>query len=680
MAIDDRIPQLKAYLPEYLARLGVELNSYKQGVCPLCGSGTGAKKTGAFSVRADGQGWTCFSCGERGDVFDLAEKVEGLDKAGAIEHLAAIFLDGADVPNRSEVHPVKAAKEPDQPAYFDTGRAVSALWSEAGVDVLGYLRERGLSDAVLKAQKVGAWYVGGGKMCAAFPYLDESGQPTGPVFWRATEGAERGYLKGRGYSQTARPYNVDTIGRALQERRRVFVVEAQIDALTLETLGFHAVATSSTSGLNHFLRYMKEPFPCPDLVLMLDNDEAGRKAQAELSEGLTALGFPHVSFYWGDAELSEGYDLRPYKDPNEAAKHDREGLILALRRAEEGAKESEQGNTQEGEKMSAERQQDAQKETFFSLSIGEELDDILTELEREPEPQPTGFKGFDRLLKGGLPSYGLFVIGAAPATGKTALALTIAQNVAASGGHSLFISCEMAKRELITRILCGLSGQDQNAIEGKIKAGKRAELEGLEHFRRDIAPRLFVEEMEEPTIETIAEKAKAFAQTYRGKNPVVFVDYLQLIRARDPIPGSREENRNRDTLTRLSYVSRQLKMMSKHCPVIVISSVNRAAYYAAPSMEALKESGDIEFSCDWAGILTYAGYTENQTENQRHKKEQDEKKVKALKLHTVKGRRWPVGAEAFFSFTGACYRFEESHSERTEEEQAAVPWSPKGRK
>lgn len=640
MTNDDRIPQLKACLPEYLARLGVELNRYRQGVCPLCGSGTGAKKTGAFSVRADGQGWTCFSCGERGDVFDLAEKVEGMDKAGAIEHLAAIFLDGADVPNRSEVHPVKAAKEPDQPAYFDTGRAVSALWSEAGADVLGYLRERGLSDAVLKAQKVGAWYVGGGKMCAAFPYLDESGQPTGPVFWRATEGAERGYLKGRGYSQTARPYNVDTIGRALQERRRVFVVEAQIDALTLETLGFHAVATSSTSGLNHFLRYMKEPFPCPDLVLMLDNDEAGRKAQAELSEGLTALGFPHVSFYWGDAELSEGYDLRPYKDPNEAAKHDREGLILALRRAEEGAKESERGNTQEGEKMSVEKAQSVEK--WEAQSVASILEGTLEEFRTRPRPIGTGIAEIDRILRGGLTN-ALYLIGAAPGTGKSALVGQIADNVAEQGGHVLFYSVEMEPIEIVIRSLCRLSRADFWAVEESIRQGETEPekniLDAFTRYAEKIAPRLFVKCPDFPTVEGIAADVRDFCAAHAGEKPVVILDYLQLLRTQDT-------KADREPVTRLSHISRQLKVLSKLCPVIVISSINRASYdnQGGASLDSFKGSGDIEFSANVAAVL-YADQERTAAADN-----------KALKLEIVKARGIPLDT-ALLDFRGEFYTF-----------------------
>ena len=34
-------------------------------ICPLCGSGTGANKTPAFSIKDD-TSWKCFSCGASG--------------------------------------------------------------------------------------------------------------------------------------------------------------------------------------------------------------------------------------------------------------------------------------------------------------------------------------------------------------------------------------------------------------------------------------------------------------------------------------------------------------------------------------------------------------------------------------------------------------------------------------
>ena len=45
-------------------------------ICPLCGSGTGANASGAFSIDKDTNftTWHCFACGKGGDKFDLARE------------------------------------------------------------------------------------------------------------------------------------------------------------------------------------------------------------------------------------------------------------------------------------------------------------------------------------------------------------------------------------------------------------------------------------------------------------------------------------------------------------------------------------------------------------------------------------------------------------------------------
>lgn len=62
-------------LPDYVAAVTTKS---KGGfyTCPLCGSGTGPNKSGAFRIR--GEKFRCFSCGRGGDVLDLLGEVEGL--------------------------------------------------------------------------------------------------------------------------------------------------------------------------------------------------------------------------------------------------------------------------------------------------------------------------------------------------------------------------------------------------------------------------------------------------------------------------------------------------------------------------------------------------------------------------------------------------------------------------
>ena len=77
---------------------------------------------------------------------------------------------------------------------------------------------------------------------------------------------------------------------------------------------------------------------------------------------------------------------------------------------------------------------------------------------------PTGFLDLDELLSGLQPS-SLYVLGARPSAGKTALALCAATNVAVEGQRPVLIfSLEMSQLELIQRMLCAEARVDSKRI------------------------------------------------------------------------------------------------------------------------------------------------------------------------------------------------------------------------
>ncbi len=88
---DAALQAIRERLPEYV---GSVTTKSRAGfwVCPLCGSGTGPNRSGAFRVQGDR--WRCFSCGRGGDVLDLIGTVEGLpefkDRARRAEELFGI--------------------------------------------------------------------------------------------------------------------------------------------------------------------------------------------------------------------------------------------------------------------------------------------------------------------------------------------------------------------------------------------------------------------------------------------------------------------------------------------------------------------------------------------------------------------------------------------------------------
>lgn len=70
---EQALQAVRERLPDYVAAV---TSQSRAGfwVCPLCGSGTGPNKSGAFRIQ--GEKWRCFSCGKSGDVLDLIGEVE----------------------------------------------------------------------------------------------------------------------------------------------------------------------------------------------------------------------------------------------------------------------------------------------------------------------------------------------------------------------------------------------------------------------------------------------------------------------------------------------------------------------------------------------------------------------------------------------------------------------------
>ncbi|MGF0028440.1 CHC2 zinc finger domain-containing protein [Streptococcus alactolyticus] len=75
------IEQIKSHLRDYVDEISAHSRKGdREGyICPLCGSGKGKNKTGAFFISKDGIRWKCFSCDKSGDVLDLVGYVEGIE-------------------------------------------------------------------------------------------------------------------------------------------------------------------------------------------------------------------------------------------------------------------------------------------------------------------------------------------------------------------------------------------------------------------------------------------------------------------------------------------------------------------------------------------------------------------------------------------------------------------------
>lgn len=204
---------------------------------------------------------------------------------------------------------------------------------------------------------------------------------------------------------------------------------------------------------------------------------------------------------------------------------------------------------------------------------------------------PTGFIDLDRLL-GGFQQADLIIVAGRPGTGKTSLALSIADFASRKHGLCIAIfSLEMPAQQVVQRLVSGATGiESQRLRTGDIT---QEELARITRAMGELSETsVYIDDT--PAIAPMELRAKA--RRLQAEHPIdlLIVDYLQLMQA-----GLRMENRVQE----VSYISRQLKSLASelHVPVLACSQLSRAVESRPdkhPLLSDLRESGSIEQDAD----------------------------------------------------------------------------------
>jgi len=209
----------------------------------------------------------------------------------------------------------------------------------------------------------------------------------------------------------------------------------------------------------------------------------------------------------------------------------------------------------------------------------------------------TGFTDLDRLTSGFQPS-DLVIIAARPSMGKTALALNIAQQAAIRGGlHVALFSLEMARTQLMIRMLCAESMTDATKVRsGYLSSEELGNL--IASLGRIGRAPLYIDDSSAMSIVQMRAKCRRLQQE-RGLG-LVIVDYLQLMSGHGKI-----ENRQQE----ISSISRGLKSLAKdlRVPVVALAQLSRAPEQRKgdhrPMLSDLRESGSIEQDADIVSFI-----------------------------------------------------------------------------
>ena len=629
---------LKERLTEYVESITdhSRKGNKKAYVCPLCGSGTGRNKTGAFTITKDGLKWKCFACDRGGDTLDLIGYLEDIDDYSAkVTRAGELFNLDIKAPAEYQ-NQDKTAQNTDthNSIHTPTGGNYLEFYKQANknIQATNYPEKRGLSKAILDRFKIG--YVENWKHPNAPENITGSPRLIIPVtqtsyLARDTRDNIPDYQKQ--YAKTKVGGSDIFNGRAFIDDldKPIFIVEGEIDALSIMEVGGVAVALGSTSNAKKLAGMVRDKQLERPLILALDNDSRGRKTQAELEGLLQAQKTPYTI-----AVLTEG----AVKDPNEMLVKNKEAFTARVEDAIKNARDD--------------------KEKYLETSTDNYIQDFVNGIADSVNTPciSTGFPMLDEVLDGGLYE-GLYIVGAISSLGKTTLVTQIADQVASKGHDVLIFSLEMARSEVMAKSISRhtimevlqTGGNTKNAktVRG-VTAGKRYEkysnteielIENAVQAYSGYAKHIYITEgVGDLGVQQIRETVEKHTR-YTGNTPLVIVDYLQILA---PANERATDKQNTDkAVMELKRISRDFKT-----PVIGISSFNRDNYNNAVSMQAFKESGAIEYSSDILIGLQLKGAGDKDFDPTEAKK----KDPREIELVILKNRNGQTGAKVPFEF------------------------------
>jgi DNA primase catalytic core len=282
---------------EFIESQGIPLK--KNGTGYVCHCPFHQDSTPSLRITPEKGLWNCFGCNKGGDVITFYQYLKGIDNKQAIQELASL--------ESSKALRILDLKQPDKPQNLNLNDISKLYHSSLMVnrEAQNYLKNRGIKELeIFKKYQIG--YCDGRKLnstvvqsveqkqqlyklgllndkgnesfykCITFPLLDTQGQVLG-FYGRSIEGKRHCFTKNdrKGLFNAKACEKVDTI----------ILAESIIDTLSLIQLGFmNVLPIYGTNGHTDSIADFLKSLDFEELVIFLDNDEAGLQATQDLAE------------------------------------------------------------------------------------------------------------------------------------------------------------------------------------------------------------------------------------------------------------------------------------------------------------------------------------------------------------------------------------------------------------
>lgn len=610
-------------------------------ICPVCGNGSGKSGTGVKLIKGQTFRYKCFKCGTSGDVINFYAAEHNISNLDAIPQVFEMY--GLDfVPKKFHKPSLKKylpSKEDILKSQLENELiANDIILAAEHLHETDYFAKRGISHKVAEKHNCGfieKWIhprKRGDSQILPSPRVII---PTSTESYVARAIDDNKIPKMKAGSSEI--FNIDVLRTSKQN---VVIVEGEFDALSIIEAGNDAIALGSTTNVDKFLNWLKEKkaHPHQPLVLNLDADDAGQKATDKLATELRKM---KIKFY----EIN--LILKDCKDQNESLVKFREEFLQIVANIPH-------------------KVQQLQQDARYKLTDFAKVDIWEKNIRIGRKAISTGWQSLDQVLDGGLYE-GLYVLPGTPGTGKTAFAMQMAFQIAQQHKDVLYISMEMSEEELYERHISRISYQlfwhdEKNQHKAKtvhsiIQEGATVP-QAREIFRK-VAPYLRTE----CSVGTLdADDIRKIVEIYEyelNSLPVVFIDYLQILKAHDPhMTDKQAVDYN---VLRLKQLSRDFKI-----PVVILSSMNRMSYSDIISMAALKESGAIEYTADVCIGLQLANMEQIKVGTSTGKAEKTIRQMKGkterdMEIVILKNRNGKIGDELQFKYYAMFHHFAPSN-------------------
>lgn len=585
----------------------------------------------------------CFVCGKSYDIYDaigfqfgLTSFSEQLKKA---EELYGPVPDSYEqsVSNQKELkgkygYSEKEFVKVDQSVFFEEA---NKCLNEHDDEAMKYLESRGITIDTANRFNLGH--------CLSEQYpSNQLVIPTSRYTYNIraiSDDTKQKYYRPKGMPVIL--FNEDALN---QKRYPVFVVEGEIDAISIEELGYPSVALGSASNIGLIsertdLNELEYP-----LIVALDNDDTGKKKSHDLCSRLEKKGIQYVTLdtLYGD-----------YKDANECLIHEPDqfkkrlesAIMLSLDMAQDVL----------------DKQKEALEE-YKSQSVKSHKDVYVKDRMLQLDPISTGYPNLDEVLNGGLQPGRVYTIGAISSLGKTTFFNQMAEYVSSKNTDVIYYTLEMSEAELNSKgisrntyRICISNLDSLNTTDAKtsneVDSFWRKQFEYSEKDQRIIkyatddyfnnGEHLYIHD-DVITIDDIVRDVTNHIKI-TSELPVVFIDYLQIIPPSESEKGLTDKARMDSIVLRLKDISRKYNI-----PIVVISSFNRQNYGQQANMTAFKESGSIEYSSDVVIALEFSALSDDETSY--NEVAERSKAIRNVDVVVLKNRNGQSGARIHYAF------------------------------